>query len=953
MTDVPGNVTTTSSIGVGGTLDGNLETAGDHDWYKITLTAGQKVVISLDGSGASPLVDPYLYIHDSSGFLLTSDDDGGPGTDSRVVFTAPTSGTYYVDVGAWNDQYSGTYTVSVQPYTPPPVYTYDQIADQLTSDYWDGDYHHWDVTQGGSITVNLTALPSDAQGLARAALAEWTDIIGVSFVEVTTGGQITFDDNDDGAYTLVNWSNHIISSAHVNVSTQWVSDYGSGFDGYAFQTYIHEIGHALGLGHAGNYNGDATYPTDAVFANDSWGTTIMSYFSQEDNTYFSDRGFSYSFAETPMVGDILAMQQLYGLSTDTRSGDTIYGTYSNTDNPVYNAASYPNIALTIFDTGGIDTLDYSQFSTNQIINLNPEVFSSVAFGVGNLMIAPGVVIENANGGFGNDTLTGNSADNVLSPDTGNDTVNGRGGSDTVSYSSITQSGVTVNLSLTGAQDTHGAGNDTLISIENIIGTGQADTLTGTNAANVIDGRGGGDVLNGGGGDDIFLPRSGSNTVNGGTGFDTVSYEGGYFEVTADLGAGTVVSRSGDIDTLTSIEGVIGTDGDDRLTGNSANNVLKGEGGADILEGAGGNDTLEGGAGVDTMRGGVGDDTYYVDDSNDRAIENAGEGADTVFSSVTYHLADNVENLNLTGAVAINGIGNSLANRIIGNAAANVLNGGAGADVMRGGLGNDTYYVDNAGDRPIENAGQGNDTVRSSISYSLDGNIENLIITGTAVRGNGNSLANDITGTSGNNIFDGGAGADTMRGGLGDDRYYIDNAEDRAIEGADAGRDRVYTTISLTLDSNLDDLFARGSDAINLTGNSLDNTLRGNSAANILTGGAGADDLRGGTGADTFVFRDGDFAGLTPSTADRIIDFSHSEGDRIDLARVDANAGLGGDQDFTFIGSSAFHDVAGELRYEIVNGNTYVYGDTNGDGLADLMIRLDGSHALTSGDFIVG
>jgi Ca2+-binding RTX toxin-like protein len=193
----------------------------------------------------------------------------------------------------------------------------------------------------------------------------------------------------------------------------------------------------------------------------------------------------------------------------------------------------------------------------------------------------------------------------------------------------------------------------------------------------------------------------------------------------------------------------------------------------------------------------------------------------------------------------------------------------------------------------------------------------------------------------------------MTGGLGNDTYYIDKAGDRAIESAGAGRDRVYTTISLTLDSNLDDLFARGSDAINLTGNALDNTLRGNSAANILTGGAGADDLRGGTGADTFVFRDGDFAGLTPSTADRIIDFSHSEGDRIDLAQVDANSGLGGDQDFTFIGSSAFHNVAGELRYEIINGNTYVYGDTNGDGLADLMIRLDGSHALTSGDFIVG
>ena len=103
---------------------------------------------------------------------------------------------------------------------------------------------------------------------------------------------------------------------------------------------------------------------------------------------------------------------------------------------------------------------------------------------------------------------------------------------------------------------------------------------------------------------------------------------------------------------------------------------------------------------------------------------------------------------------------------------------------------------------------------------------------------------------------------------------------------------------------------------------------------------------------TFVFHDGDFAGLTPSTSDRIIDFSHAEGDHIDLAGVDANSATGGDQAFAFIGTAAFSHTAGELRYDIVNGNTYLTGDTNGDGLADFMVRLDGNQALVSGDFVL-
>src|SRR5207249_1711735 len=183
---------------------------------------------------------------------------------------------------------------------------------------------------------------------------------GVSFQEVSVGGQITFTDNATGAATDAIWSGGITTSAHVNVSTNWVNTYGTGLNTYSFQTYIHEIGHALGLGHAGDYNGSATYPADALFQNDSWATSIMSYFSQTENTYFAGLGFNYNYAETPMIADIDAISTLYGLSTTTRAGDTTYG-------PGWSTSMG---AICIFDSGGTDTIDCTGFTGNQLVNLN-------------------------------------------------------------------------------------------------------------------------------------------------------------------------------------------------------------------------------------------------------------------------------------------------------------------------------------------------------------------------------------------------------------------------------------------------------------------------------------------------------------------------------------------------------------------------------------------------------
>jgi Ca2+-binding RTX toxin-like protein len=305
----------------------------------------------------------------------------------------------------------------------------------------------------------------------------------------------------------------------------------------------------------------------------------------------------------------------------------------------------------------------------------------------------------------------------------------------------------------------------------------------------------------------------------------------------------------------------GTAGNDVLEGSNGDDRIYGFEGNDTLNGLDGNDLLDGGPGADSMAGGAGDDIYVVDSASDVVTENAGEGNDTIQSSVTIGtLAVNVENLTLGGAAAINGTGNSLANVIRGNAAANTLNGGTGADTLVGGAGDDIYVIDNAGDVVSELAGEGTDLVQSSVTYTLSANVEKLTLTGTSTisaTGNeldnvltGNSANNTLTGGAGNDLLDGGTGNDTMKGGLGDDTYVVNVSTDVVTENTGEGTDTIKSSVTLTLANNVENLTLTGTNAINGTGNGLANVLTGNSANNTLSGGAGNDTLDGAAGADT-------------------------------------------------------------------------------------------------------
>jgi Ca2+-binding RTX toxin-like protein len=351
-----------------------------------------------------------------------------------------------------------------------------------------------------------------------------------------------------------------------------------------------------------------------------------------------------------------------------------------------------------------------------------------------------------------------------------------------------------------------------------------DQLTAGAGNDILNGGLGADVLNGEDGDDTLYIDAEDANIDGGAGVDVVNVVG-VAGVTLDVAAANVeVVGGGDgDDTFNGAAATValfldGGAGNDILTGGSANDILAGGDGNDRLTGNAGNDILNGGAGTDTLLGGMGNDIYVVG-TGDTVTEATNAGTDTVWSAVTWTLGANVENVTLTGTTAINGTGNGAANALIGNAAANVLNGGggndtlvgglgndtlnggAGSDAMLGGAGNDTYVVNATGDVVAENLNEGTDIVRSSVSYTLVANVENLTLTGTtAIDGTGNESANVMLGNTAANVLRGADGNDQLRGNAGSDTYLFGRGE-----GQDLVQDNSGSADRILYDSGINPL----------------------------------------------------------------------------------------------------------------------------------------------------
>jgi serralysin len=431
--------------------------------------------------------------------------------------------------------------------------------------------------------------------------------------------------------------------------------------------------------------------------------------------------------------------------------------------------------------------------------------------------------------------------------------------------------------------------------------------------------------------------------------DVVGLANGGFAVSWNSpGSDVVYTQRYNADGDASMSEIAGTAGNDTITFNGSTRVkLIGASGNDSLTGGSGSDVLDGGVGTDTMTGGAGNDTY-VWQTGDTIVETAAGGVDTVRTGISYTLASrHLENAVLTGSAKADLVGNGGANRLTGNSADNVLNGGGGADTLVGGGGSDTYVVDDAGDRAIEAAGGGIDTVISSVTHVLAANVEHLRLGGAAaIDGTGNAEANLLTGNAYANRLDGRAGADTLIGGLGDDTYVLDAAaRDEYREYDGEGRDTIEIDKSWVLNSaadSIENLTLREGGAYSGTGDGIANVIRGNSSANLIDGKAGADTMDGGAGSDTYVVDStGDIASEVAYSASDLVKSSvtHTLGSNIEnltlTGTLDRN-GTGNGLANVITGNSGANRLDGQYGSDTVLGGAGNDRLTSADGMDSLV-----------------
>jgi len=626
-----------------------------------------------------------------------------------------------------------------------------------------------------------------------------------------------------------------------------------------------------------------------------------------------------------LTGNVLANTITAGAGNDTLDG----GGGDNADVMIGGLGNDVYVVDNVFDVvaefanQGIDEVSTSLFT----YTLGGEVENLTGTANTGQVLTGNDLANTIKGGGGADALNGGEGDDTLIGGAGADELAGGAGTNTASYAG-SAAGVAVDLATNAASGGDAAG-DTFAAIANLTGSAQADMLSGDGNANTLDGGSGDDVLFGAGGDDTLIGDSAGDQLYGSTGNDTYVVHNASAGAFENAGEGTDTVEADVSYVLGShVENLTLTGAGTRFgTGNNLDNTITGNADTNVLFGAGGNDTLIGNNAGDQLYGSTGNDTYVVHDASAGALENAGEGADTVLADVSYAIGSHIENLTLTGTDDINGTGNNLDNAITGNEGANVLDGGSGEDILFGGGGDDTLIGNSAGDQlygstandtyvvhhssagALENAGEGTDTVLADVSYALGSHVEILTLTGAGnINGTGNGQDNTITGNTGNNaldggggadVLDGGAGADTMIGGAGNDTLNIDSSDTAIDGGADTDTAFITGGTGVTLNMAADNLEiitdnVGGADTINGVGTGMQVAAGGgndtigftNSAFTSIDGGAGL--------LDRFVFKTAGqsfdlTANISKVTGIEIISLSESAGATLTLTNTDIPA----------------------------------------------------------------
>ena len=452
--DLPADTSTTGTITIGGSASGTRGSGTDEDWYAVELQAGVQYTFIMLRDGDNPHEDPLLILYNSAGTEIDRNDDVeidgvAANSNSFITFTPDESGTYYLGASGWAVT-TGDYTIYAEEGNNRPDFTLDQAAFFLTSQYRNEE--KWDKAD---LTYDISALSDGAKTLALMAMDAWAEVSGLTFTAAAAGADPDIDFNEDTrenggrqAFTRSTESNGTIISATVTISANWTTNSDGSAD-YAlnsrrYQTYLHEVGHALGLGHSGPYNArdvDEAGVSYHAYNQDAWNYTVMSYRDQGEAGTGTRR-----LVLAPQLVDIIAIQNFYGANGQTRSGDSVYGFNSmetgvlDFEGTFFNQG-IPPPSLAIYDAGGTDTLDFSFYSANQVISLVEGSFSSIGDNINtddpedplinNITIAVGTVIENAIGGSGDDSFIGNDSDNVFIGNGGNDTYAGGAGNDMV------------------------------------------------------------------------------------------------------------------------------------------------------------------------------------------------------------------------------------------------------------------------------------------------------------------------------------------------------------------------------------------------------------------------------------------------------------------------------------------------------------------------------------------